>query len=74
MLPCASGEVLGDVELERDFTEIPKGWLGRDDWHLLWRSPINFKEPVHLIEARSILGAVKHRARDSTVIIVTSPS
>lgn len=33
----------------------------------MWRGPILHKEPVHIIEARSILGAVKHRSRDHDV-------
>ena len=33
-------------------------------WHQRWNSRVLFKEPVHMIEACSILGGVKHRSRD----------
>ena len=64
VLPEVAGEVLGDVDLVDDFPEIPAKYMDRSQWYLLWRSKMRFKEPVHLIEARSILGAVRHRARD----------
>ena len=65
VLPEVEGEVLGDVDLIDDFPEIPAKYMDRSLWYLLWRSRMRFREPVHLIEARSILGAVRHRARDS---------
>lgn len=48
------------------FPEVNHKHLVESDWHLLWNTKIHHKEPVHLIEARSVLAAVKHRARDST--------
>ena len=65
VLPEVEGEVLGDVDLIDDFPEIPAKYMDRSLWYLLWKSRMRFREPVHLIEARSILGAVRHRARDS---------
>ena len=51
---------------DADFPEVISEHLGGSDWHLLWNTKIHHKELVHLIEARSVLAAVKHRARDST--------
>lgn len=64
VLPRVKGEVFGDVTLDDQFKEVREDLMDPDQWNLLWRSPMHYKEPVHLIEARSILGAVKHRARD----------
>ena len=66
VLPRVSGEVLGEVTIDEQFNEVRRCMMAPENWQLLWRSPIRFKEPVHLIEARSILGAVKHRARDAS--------
>ena len=62
--PEITGEILGELEEVPDFPEVGKKFLEPDRWRLLWRAPILHKEPVHIIEARSILGAVKHRSRD----------
>ena len=51
---------------DTSFPEVNNRHLVDSDWHLLWNTKIHHKEPVHLIEARSVLAAVKHRARDST--------
>ena len=59
-----TGEVFGELEEVPNFPEVDRGVLDPNRWRLLWRSPILHKEPVHIIEARSILGAVKHRSRD----------
>ena len=32
---------------------------------MLWGSPVRWKDAIHVLEARRILGAVKHRCRDS---------
>ena len=32
---------------------------------MLWGSPIKWRDPIHVLEARSVLGAVKHRCRDA---------
>lgn len=62
--PLVDGEVFADYEMDPGFLDVPSRLLSAQDWKLLWRSPIYQKEPVHLIEARSILGALKHRCRD----------
>lgn len=64
VIPEVSGEVFGDVEMVDNFPEVDPCFLDASHWHLLWASPIRHREPVHLIEARSVLGAVKHRCRD----------
>ena len=64
VLPDVDGEVFGDVEMVENFPEVPREILETSCWNLLWNTPMHFKEPVHLIEARSVLGAVKHMARD----------
>ena len=63
VLPRVRGEVFGDVTIDEHFHDVRESLMEPDNWKLLWRSPVHFKEPVHLIEARSILGAVKHRAK-----------
>lgn len=65
VLPSVEGEVEADFETNPSFPEIDKQHLDPERGHLLWNSQIFHKEPVHLIEARSILAAVKHRVRDS---------
>ena len=65
VLPQFEGEVEADFETNPSFPEVDKDHLDPERWHLLWNSPIRHREPVHLIEARSILAAVKHRVRDS---------
>ena len=63
--PLVEGEVFGDVEIDPLFPDVPQSLMDREHWHLLWCSKIHIREPVHLIEARSILGAMKHRSRDT---------
>lgn len=62
--PDFDGEISGDLEVEPLFPDVSKKFLQEEDWHLLWNSRMVHPEPIHLIEARSILAAVKHRARD----------
>lgn len=62
--PGITGEVEAEFELDSFFPEVWQEHLREEHWHLLWNSPISFPEPVHLIEARSVLAALKHRARD----------
>ena len=62
--PEVEGEILGEVFADESFPEVPPEYMRDERWKCLWRAPVAHREPVHLIEARSILGAVKHRARD----------
>ncbi|CAK9091403.1 Protease PrsW (Protease responsible for activating sigma-W) [Durusdinium trenchii] len=64
VLPEVTGEVFGDLELVAGFPEVGHDFMNEKAWHPLWNSHITHKEPVHMIEARSILAAVKHRSRD----------
>ena len=65
VLPIVEGEVAQDLEVDSSFIDVDPKLLQQDNWKCLWRTPVRFKEPIHQIEARSILGAVKHRSRDS---------
>jgi len=65
VLPDVRGEVLGDVEMDPNFPEIPLNLLQEDRWHTLWATQLHYREPVHLNEGRSILSAAKHRSRDA---------
>lgn len=65
VLPIVEGEVAQDLEVDSSFIDVDPKLLHKDNWKCLWRTPVRFKEPIHQIEARSILGAVKHRSRDS---------
>ena len=59
-------EVAGEVLIENpDFVEVPRSLLHPDRWRLLWNAPFGGKEPIHVLECRSILSAVKHMCRDS---------
>lgn len=62
--PEVDGEVFGEWEVDPAFPDVPHEYMREEHWHLLWNSRIHFREPVHLIEARSVLGAMKHRCRD----------
>lgn len=61
--PEVDGEVFAGAIEDEEFPEVPPH-VFQEKWKTLWNSEIHFKEPVHLIEARSILGAVRHRSRD----------
>lgn len=62
--PDIEGEVFGDFQLVPTFPNVNPDLMDKSFWHRLWKPPMWHKEPVHMIEARSILGAVKHRSRD----------
>ena len=57
--------MFGDWELDETFPEVPKSVFDGDAWHKMWNAPIHYKEPIHVLEGRSILGAVKNACRDS---------
>ena len=63
--PRVDGEVFGDLTVDDSFPEVPVKVLRQEDWRMLWRAPFRHKEPVHLLECRSILATMKHVARDS---------
>ena len=65
--PLVDGEVIGDWEIDPDFPEVPKSLLHPEDWGRAWSAPFTFKEPVHLLEGRSILATVKHVSRDARI-------
>ena len=62
--PDIGGEVDPGWEVNNSFTEIPADMMDSNRWKFLWNSRIHFKEPIHLIEARGVLAAIKHRARE----------
>lgn len=62
--PEIDGEIDKVVQEQHDFPEVDPDHLQEWQWHKLWNSRVVFKEPVHMIEARSVLAAVKHRSRD----------
>ena len=53
------------LELNPAFPEVPADVLRGDRWHLLWNAPFQRKGPIHVLEGRSILGALKHVSRDA---------
>ena len=63
--PEVEGEVAPPWTTDGNFPEISKNMVDKSRWKKLWNSRVRFKEPIHNIEARSVLAAVKHRARDS---------
>ena len=64
VLPSVSGEVQGVDELVKGFPEVASGLMEQSQWHCLWAAPMRFREPIHQIEARSILSLMKHLAKD----------
>ena len=62
--PTIDGEIDRVVYEDMNFPEVEPSFLHEGHWHKLWNAPVYFKEPVHMIEARSILAAVKHRSKD----------
>ncbi|CAE7820938.1 unnamed protein product [Symbiodinium necroappetens] len=59
--PDISGELFGDLCEDPSFPEIREELMSSDRWHVLWASPLKMRDAIHVLEARSILGAVKHR-------------
>ena len=64
VLPLVKGEVLGEVELDPEFPELPESCLDPDRWHLLWAAPLDGDDAIHRKEMHGVLGAVKHCSRD----------
>ena len=62
--PLLDGEIDPGWEVNNSFREIPADMMDENRWKLLWNSQIHFKEPIHLIEARGVLAAIKHRTRE----------
>ena len=62
--PETDGALPGSIELNPAFPEVPEEMLREDRWHQLWNLQYHYKEPIHVLELRSILGAVKHVSRD----------
>ncbi|CAE7763388.1 NHX3 [Symbiodinium sp. CCMP2456] len=48
-----------------NFVEVPRPLLKPERWQQLWNAPFVGKEPIHVLECRSVLAAVKHMCRDS---------
>ena len=65
VLPEVDGEVPRPVELSPLFPDVLPEVMEASRWSRSWCTPIQYQEPVHMVEARSILGAVKHIVRDS---------
>lgn len=65
VMPVVRGEVEGPLEEDPTFPDVSQNLMKPEFWHKLWNAPVHFREPVHLIEARSVLGAFKHICRDS---------
>ena len=63
--PDVEGESERAWALDEHFPEVPRWVLDAGDWKLLWRAGFEHKDGIHVLEARSILGAVKHVCRDS---------
>ena len=63
--PAVRGEVHGEVEIDYTFPEVMSKALGPEIWKLGWASRFKHAEPVHLLEGRGTLSAVKHVTRDS---------
>ena len=64
VLPSVDGRVEQTLVSDRNFPEVPHSFMACERWKKVWNSRIWHQEPVHIIEARSVLGAVKHRCRD----------
>ncbi|CAE7560259.1 UPF1 [Symbiodinium sp. CCMP2592] len=65
VLPDVEGECERAWTLNDQFPEVPRWVLDAGMWQLLWRAGFDHKDGIHMLEARSILGAVKHVCRDS---------
>ena len=58
-------ELFGDLCEDPSFPEVRKVLMSPERRHVLWGRPVRWKGAIHVLEARSILGAVKHRSRDA---------
>lgn len=65
VLPDVEGQVPDEILCDDDFPEVPSSLMQAHLWHEVWATQIFFKEPVHLIEARSVLGTLRHFCKDS---------
>ncbi|CAE7736810.1 unnamed protein product [Symbiodinium sp. CCMP2592] len=63
--PEVDGELFGDICEDPSFPEVHQSLMTPSRWHVLWGSPIRWSDAIHVLEARSVLGAIKHRCRDS---------
>ena len=63
--PDVDGEGEREWVVDAQFPEVPRWVLDAGEWKLLWRAGFEHKDGIHVLEARSILGAVKHVCRDS---------
>ncbi|CAE7299586.1 UPF1 [Symbiodinium sp. CCMP2592] len=64
VLPDFEGELPFQLVENPMFPEVPKSLLSPEKWHTLWCAPFDYKDTIHVLEARGVLGAVKHRSRD----------
>ena len=64
VLPDLDGELPFQLIENPMFPEVPKPLLSTERWRTLWCAPFDYKDTIHVLEARGILGAVKHRSRD----------
>ena len=65
VLPDVEGQVPDEILCDEEFPEVPVSLMQAQLWHEVWSTQIFFKEPVHLIEARSVLGTLRHFCKDS---------
>lgn len=47
--PAIEGEVIGDIEEDASFPNVPVEFLDKSHWHILWNTPVHHREPVHMI-------------------------
>ena len=64
VLPYFAGERPFELVENPLFPEVPKSLLSCERWRTLWCAPFAYKDTIHVLEARGVLGAVKHRSRD----------
>ena len=64
VLPEVDGEIPRPIELTPSFPDVLPQVMEPERWQRVWCTSVRYKEPVHMIEARSIFGAVKHIVRD----------
>ena len=57
----------GSVNINPKFPEVPKEFLEGGRWRMLWNAPFSYKDPIHILECRSVLSTVKHVCRDSNL-------
>ena len=58
-------EMLPGLFANPNFVEVPRSLLKPERWRQFWNAPFVGKEPIHVLECRSVLAAVKHMCRDS---------